>query len=89
MADHFKIETETWHYNDATAYIEFTNAVPTRQVTHVGERWLSSRQDNDPDVGPLLTDQPLQPGEFDEENRITAAEFEEVWNRAISYEDAL
>lgn len=88
MAEYFKIEIETWHYHDGTAYIEFVNGTPTRQVTQVGERWLSSRRDHDDDVGPLLTDQPLQPGEFEEEDRITASEFEEVWNRAIDYEDA-
>jgi hypothetical protein len=87
MADYFKIEIETWHYRDGTAYIEFTDGMPTRQVTQVGERWLSSRRDHDEDVGPLLTDQPLQPGEFDERDRITEAEFEVLWRRAISREE--
>ncbi|MCX3062403.1 hypothetical protein [Streptomyces beihaiensis] len=88
MPEYFKIQIETWRYHDGTAYIEFIDGTLTRQVTHVGERWLSSRRDHDEDVGPLLTDQPLQPGEFDEEDCITVSEFEVAWNRAIAHEDA-
>ncbi|GHF49271.1 hypothetical protein [Streptomyces morookaense] len=88
MADHFKIEIETLDYRDGVTYIEFIDLVPTRQVTQVGDQWLSSRREYDAAVGPLLTDQLLQPGEFDESDRITSAEFEEAWTRAISQEDS-
>ncbi|MFD3706272.1 hypothetical protein ACFWUP_24295 [Nocardia sp. NPDC058658] len=87
IKDYFTVDAETWNYNDAKLYIEFTDSIPTRQVTQVGERWATSRHDNDPDIGPLLTDQPLQPGEFDESDRISADSFEQLWTRAVAFED--
>ncbi|MEU5187396.1 hypothetical protein AB0G83_09635 [Streptomyces klenkii] len=86
-AEYFSLEIETNDFRDGVAYYEFVDTVPTRQVTHVGEEWLTSRRDFHPAVGPLLTDQHLQPGEFDEEDRITVEEFEEVWERAVTQED--
>jgi hypothetical protein len=53
----------------------------------VDEEWLTSRRDFHPTIGPLLTDQYLQPGEFDDEDRITAEEFERAWTRAVEQED--
>jgi len=38
----------------------------------------------DDEVGMLLTDQPLQPGELEPEAEITAEEFEAVWQKALS-----
>lgn len=86
MSDYFRLDIETMDYRDGVAYYEFTDRVPTRQVTNVDGLWLSSRRDHHPVVGPLLTDQWLQPGEFDEGDRITADEFEEAWRRAIEQE---
>ncbi|WP_370420971.1 macro domain-containing protein [Streptomyces sp. QH1-20] len=86
MAEYFKLDIETLDYQDGITYIEFIDRVPTRQVTHVGERWLSSLREHDTAVGPLLTDQPLQPGEFDDSDRVSAAEFEDAWTLAITQE---
>ncbi|QLE72258.1 hypothetical protein FGW37_12190 [Streptomyces rectiverticillatus] len=85
-AEYFSLEIETIDFRDGVAYYEFVDTAPTRQVTQVGEEWLTSRRDFHPAVGLLLTDQNLQPGEFDEEDRITAEEFEEVWERAVTQE---
>ncbi|MEU1781793.1 hypothetical protein ABZ545_20220 [Streptomyces abikoensis] len=88
MSDYFKLEIETMDYRDGITYIEFVDRIPTRQVTQVGDRWLSSLRDYDAEVGPLLTDQLLQPGEFDDSERISKMEFEEAWMRAIRQEGA-
>lgn len=87
MIDHFRLETETMDYRDAIVYYEFIDCTPNRQVTNVDDLWLSSRRASHPTVGPLLTDQVLQPGEFPEEARISAEEFDMVWQRAIEQED--
>jgi hypothetical protein len=87
MKDHFRLAIETSDYRDGVAYYEFTDSAPTRQVTVVDEEWLTSRRDFHPTIGPLLTDQYLQPGEFDDEDRITAEEFERAWTRAVEQED--
>ncbi|MGW4806924.1 hypothetical protein [Kitasatospora sp. NPDC004272] len=81
MKEYFKTLLETWHGNDATLYIEFTNGVPTRQVSNVGERWLSSRDDFDDDIGMLLTEPRLTSGEFSDGDRITPEEFEDLWEK--------
>ncbi|GAA0491378.1 hypothetical protein [Streptomyces olivaceiscleroticus] len=86
MSDYFCLDIETMDYRNGVAYYEFIDGTPTRQVTNVDDLWLSSRRDHHPAVGPLLTDQLLQPGEFDEDDRITANEFEEAWRRAIEQE---
>ncbi|MER6025358.1 hypothetical protein [Streptomyces sp. NPDC001851] len=87
MIDYFRLETEAMDYRDAVVYYEFINCVPSRQVTNVDDLWLSSRRNSHPTVGPLLTDQLLQPGEFPAEARISPEEFNMVWQRAIEQED--
>lgn len=87
MADYFRLEIETSDYRDGIAYYEFVDNVPTRQVTHVGDEWLTSRRDYHPQIGPLLTEEELQPGEFDDEDRISKEAFEEAWARAVAQED--
>lgn len=86
MKDYFRIGIETSDYRDGVAYYEFVDTVPTRQVTHVEDEWLTSRRESHPTIGPLLTDQYLQPGEFDEEDRIAPKVFEEAWERAVAEE---
>ncbi|MFI1800101.1 hypothetical protein ACH427_22485 [Streptomyces sp. NPDC020379] len=88
MTDYFTLAIETADGRDAVAYYEFVETVPTRQVTNVGDEWHTSRRDFHPVIGPLITDQFLQPGEFDEEDRISAEEFEAVWERAVAQEGA-
>ncbi|MFF3764992.1 hypothetical protein ACFYYR_13025 [Streptomyces sp. NPDC001922] len=87
VSDFFRLYIETMDYRDGVAYYAFIDGVPARQVTNVGHLWLSSRRDHHPAVGPLLTDQLLQPGEFSEGDRTTAEEFEEAWRRAIEQEE--
>lgn len=84
MRSYFRTTTETWHGDVADVWFEFDGLTPVRQVTRVGERWLCSLDDSDPDVGPLLTDQLLQPGEFLDEEEASADDFEEVWERAVA-----
>ena len=84
MRTYYRSTTETWHGNEADVWYEFDGQTPVRQVTRVGERWLSSLDDNDPDVGPLLTDQPLQPGEFEADEESSAEEFEQAWAKAVA-----
>lgn len=88
MADYFYLDIETSDYRDGVAYYEFVDTVPTRQVTNVDDEWLTSRKDYHPLIGPLLTDQYLQPDEFPEGNRITAEKFERLWMRAVEQEDS-
>jgi hypothetical protein len=76
---------ETWSYKAGEQFYEFRDDnAPLRQVTHVDDRWLCSLDEYDDDVGLLLTDQPLQPGEFEPEHEITADEFEAAWQKALS-----
>lgn len=84
MRSYYRSTTETWQGSEADVWFEFEEETPVRQVTRVGERWLSSLDDHDPDVGPLLTDQPLQPGEFGDEEKASAEEFEQVWAKAVA-----
>jgi hypothetical protein len=70
MRSHCRTTLETWQGNVAEVWYEFDGLTPVRRVTRVGERWLCSLDDHDPDVGPLLTDQLLQPGEFEDEEEI-------------------
>jgi hypothetical protein len=81
---YYKGVAETWSGATADQWFEFDGLVPARQVTRVGDRWLSSLDDADPDAGPLLTDQLLFPGEFPEEDKISAGEFERVWQKAVA-----
>lgn len=81
MPDYVKLDIETMDYRDGTTYIEFVDRIPTRQVTHVDGRWSSATPDDD--MEGELTDQLQQPGEFESEDFISGAEFEEAWNNAM------
>jgi hypothetical protein len=83
MRSYYRSTLETWEGNVGEAWYEFDGLRPVRQVTQVGERWLSSLDDHDPDVGPLLTDQLLQPGEFSDDEEIKADDFERAWAKAM------
>lgn len=48
-------------YKEATIYFESTDTIPTRQVTHLDDRWVCSLNEYDEEIGMLLTDQPLVP----------------------------
>lgn len=89
MREFFRTTVETWHGNEAVLYIEFTDRLPSRQVSNVGDRWLTSRSDFDDDIGPLLTEGALEPEEFGEEDRLTEEQFEQLWRKAVAAEDAL
>ena len=64
-------------------YFEVVGTEVVRQVTRYRDRWLSSLDDWFEPVGMLLTDQPVQPGEFPPEDEITKEEFERMWALAI------
>jgi hypothetical protein len=85
MRNYYRMETrETESGKPATLWFEFVDLQPTRKVTKIGSRWLSSLDEWDPEAGLLYTNQPLHPGEFSEEGEeISAEEFEQAWQRAI------
>ncbi|MBC6448238.1 hypothetical protein [Actinokineospora xionganensis] len=68
------------------AVCEFVDGLPTRQVTVVGDRLVTSLDgEEDPDTGPTLTELALDDGWRTEEPElveIEAAEFERLWERA-------
>ncbi|GCE15241.1 hypothetical protein [Tengunoibacter tsumagoiensis] len=66
-----------------TAYFEFEDEWPTRQVEVYGEKWLCSNKEYHPGVGPGLADQPLSFFEFKKEHEINKTEFELIWAEAI------
>lgn len=80
---HYKTSGEASSGEEADIWFEFEGLEPKRQVTRVGERWLCSLDEWDEDVGMLLTDQALQPGEFLDEETIHADEFELAWVHAV------
>jgi YD repeat-containing protein len=88
MHVYYKTRGEVSNGDEAELWFEFDGLVPSRQVTNVGERWLCSLDDWNDRVGMLLTDQPLQPGEFLDEETISADEFEAAWVRALEMRGA-
>lgn len=86
--EYFNVSIEPFTDDDGEVFIEFTGGIPTRQVTRVGSAWMTSRRDFHPAAGPLLTDQPLQVGEFDSRDVITSERFEEIWSFAVEQEDS-
>lgn len=80
---YYRSTNETWTYKIADVYFEVDGMTVIRQVSHVDGRWLSSLDDHDPEVGPLLTDQPLHIGEDDEFEEISVADFDAVWAAAL------
>ena len=85
MRNYYRMDTrETESGRPATLWFEFVDLQPTRKVTKIGSRWLCSLDTWDPEAGLLITDQPLHPGEFDEEGEeIPAEEFELAWQCAL------
>lgn len=74
--------------SSATGYAvcEFVDGLPTRQVTVVGDRLISSLDgEEDPEIGPTLTESALDDDWRTEEPELVevgAAEFEELWDRS-------
>jgi hypothetical protein len=85
VRNYYRMDTrETESGRPATLWFEFVDLQPTRKVTKIGSRWLCSLDQWDPEAGLLIADQPLHPGEFDEEGEeISAEEFERAWRRAL------
>jgi len=67
-------------------FVEYDGELPKRQVEVYGERWLSSRREYHPGVGPGLTDialsENLSSGGLGPQWEISAEEFEAAWEEA-------
>lgn len=82
-----KFDIEPLSAADGYAVCEFVDGVPVRQVSVVGDRLVSSLTDSDPDVGPTLTELPLDADWRDEEpelQEVDADFFEQLWKRATA-----
>jgi glycerophosphoryl diester phosphodiesterase len=82
---YFRGQGETMSHESTDMFFEVVGDTIVRQVTRYEDRWLCSLDDWFEPVGMLLTDQPIQPGEFSNEDEITRAEFQRVW--ALALED--
>jgi hypothetical protein len=78
MKRHFKREAES-ELGLGTAYLEFTDDWPSRQVEVYGERWRWGDEKH-PEH---LADQPLEVLELLDEHGISAEQFEQVWLEAM------
>jgi hypothetical protein len=76
--------SETMSYEEAEEFFEVRGSEVTRQVTKLGDRWFCSLDEWAEPIGMLLTDQPVQEGEFGPEDEITREEFEAAWARAVA-----
>lgn len=81
-----RFDIEPMSSADGYAVCEFVDGLPTRQVTVVGDRLVSSLDaEEDPEIGPTLTELALDADWRTEEPELAevgAAEFEELWERA-------
>ncbi|SDH53435.1 hypothetical protein SAMN05192558_111207 [Actinokineospora alba] len=83
-----RFDIEPMSAAEGYAVCEFVDGLPTRQVTVVGDRLVSSLDaEEDPEFGPTLTESALDEDWRTEEPELTevgAGEFEELWERATA-----
>jgi hypothetical protein len=77
VKQYFKHDAES-ELGIGTAYLEITDAWPSRQVEVYGDTWRWGDEAHNQ----WLADQPSDVLELGDEHAITAAEFERVWEEA-------
>jgi hypothetical protein len=82
---YFKHDADDIGLGPGVAYFEFDGELPTRQVEHYGDRWLSSIERYHPGLGPGLIDRALSEIDFEPQHEISQEEFEEAWNEALKH----
>ncbi|WP_112261375.1 hypothetical protein [Lentzea terrae] len=82
-----RFEIESFSADDGFAVCEFVDGEPVRQVTVVGDRMVTSLEEEDPDFGMTLTDQPLEPDWRDDDQGYEEVDrdyFERMWAEAVA-----
>lgn len=82
-----RFEIEPFSANDGFALCEFVDGEPVRQVTVVGDRMVTSLEEEDPEFGMTLTDLPLEADWREDEEayeEVDGEYFERMWAAAIT-----
>lgn len=69
---------------EGEVFLEAIDGIFTRQVEIYGDKIVWCDQQGQSDDRFMLADQPLNPGDFEDEDLMSSADFEDLWREAKS-----